>query len=149
MHTTTYLLVTDLEVDTALVDPAFPLAVRAVWQLLWESEVRPDEVLALDVPDAELDDRLVVIRHSKEGDLFETGITAAAAGVLRELIGTRTEGPLFIVNGRRLSKGEVATAFRAATGGRSLHALRFTRQRKERDRVRRSATARQTEEKSA
>ncbi|MFJ2202711.1 hypothetical protein [Streptomyces violaceusniger] len=149
MHTTTYLLVTDLEVDTALADPAVPLAVRAVWQLLWESEVRPDEVLAFDVPDAELDDRLVVIRHSKEGDFFETGITVAAAGVLRELIGTRTEGPLFTVDGRRLNKAEVARAFRAATGGRSLHALRFTRQRKERDRVRRSATARQTEEKSA
>ncbi|WP_431770876.1 hypothetical protein [Streptomyces cucumeris] len=146
---TTYLLVTDLEVDTALVDPTVPLAIRTVWQLLWESEVRPDEVLAFEVPDAELDDRRIVVRHSKEGALFETGITAAAAGVLRELIGARTEGPLFTVDGRRLSKVEVATAFRTATGGRSLHALRFTRQLKERDRARRSDTARQTEKKSA
>ncbi|MEV4907078.1 tyrosine-type recombinase/integrase [Streptomyces albidoflavus] len=146
---TTHLLVNDLEVDTALADPMVPLAVRAVWQLLWESDVRPDEVLALDVPDAELDDRLVVIRHSKEGDLFETGITAAAASVLRELIGTRTEGPLLTVDGHRLSRAEVANAFRAATSGRTLHALRFTRQRKERDRARPSATARQTEEKTA
>ncbi|MGD6751934.1 hypothetical protein [Streptomyces sp. BH105] len=146
---TTYLLVTDLEVDTALADPTVPLAVRAVWQLLWESDVRPEEVLALDVPDAELDDRLIVIRHSKEGGLFETGITASAAGVLRELIGPRTEGPLFTVGGHRLCRAEVADAFGAATGGRTLHALRFTRQRKERDRARRSVTARQTEEKTA
>ncbi|MEU8560594.1 hypothetical protein AB0C45_03805 [Streptomyces cyaneofuscatus] len=146
---TTHLLVNDLEVDTALADPTVPLAVRAVWQLLWESDVRPDEVLALDVPDAELDERLIVIRHSKEGDLFETGITTAAAGVLRELIGTRTEGPLFTVDGHRLSRAEVADAYRVATGGRTLHALRFTRQRKELDQARRSATVRQTEEKTA
>ncbi|MYQ85487.1 MULTISPECIES: tyrosine-type recombinase/integrase [unclassified Streptomyces] len=146
---TTYLHVSDLEVDTALADSTVSLAIRAVWQLLWESEVRPDEVLALDVPDAELDDRLIVIRHSTEGDLFETGITAAAAGVLRELIGTRTEGPLFTVQGHRLTRAEVAEAYRAATGGRTLHALRFTRQLKERDRARRSTTARQTEEKTA
>ncbi|MFI9391882.1 hypothetical protein ACIG53_13470 [Streptomyces bauhiniae] len=113
--------------DTALADPTVPLAVRVVWQLLWESEVRPEELLASDVPDAELEDRLLVIRRSQEGGIFETGITAAAAGMLRELIGARTEGPLFTVAGRRLSKGEVATAFRVATGGRSLAALRFTR----------------------
>ncbi|NEC21802.1 hypothetical protein [Streptomyces parvus] len=146
---TTHLLVTDLEVDTALADPTVPLAVRAVWQLLWESEVRPDEALALDVPDAELGDRIVVIRDAKDGDLFETGITASAAGLLRELIGPRAEGPLFTVDGRRLRRAEAAAAFRAATGGRSLHALRFTRQLKERDRALRSATARQAEEKSA
>lgn len=146
---TTYLHVSDLEVDTALADPAVPLAVRAVWQLLWESEVRPEEVVALDVPDAELDERLVVIRDSKEGGLFETGITSSAVGVLRELIGTRMEGPLFTVDGRRLTRAEVAVKFREATGGRTLHALRFTRQRKERDRAPRSATGRQAEEKSA
>ncbi|MFE2289825.1 hypothetical protein [Streptomyces sp. NPDC059452] len=146
---TTYLHVSDLEVDTALADPAVPLAVRAVWQLLWESEVRPEEVVALDVPDAELDEQLVVIRDSKEGGIFETGITASAAGVLRELIGTRTEGPLFTVDGRRLTRAEAAEAFRAATDGRTLHALRFTRQLKERDRARRNATAREAEEKSA
>ncbi len=133
---TTYLLVTDLEVDTALADQAVPAAVRAVWQLLRESEVRLDEVLALDVPDAELDDRLVVIRASKEGGVFEAGVTASAAGLLRELIGTRTSGPLFMLDGRRLSRERVAAAFRAATGGRSVHALRFTRQMKERNMLR-------------
>ncbi|MFJ2247461.1 hypothetical protein ACIQ9I_02870 [Streptomyces sp. NPDC094461] len=146
---TTFLLITDLEVDTALADPSVPLAVRAVWQLLWESEVRPDEVLALDVPDAELDDRLVVIRDSKEGGLFETGITASAAGVLRELIGPRAEGPLFTMDERRLSRAAVTGAFRTATGGRSIHALRFTRQDKERKADRRRAAAEAANAKTA
>lgn len=145
----TFLLITDLEVDTALADLSVPLAVRVVWQLLWESEVRPDEVLALDVPDAELDDRLVVIRDSKEGDLFETGITASAAGLLRELIGPRTEGPLFTVDGQRLCRAEVTAAFHAATGGCTLHALRFTRQDKERKADRRRADAGAADEKTA
>jgi integrase len=137
----TNLLVTDLEVDTALADRAVPAAVRAVWQLLWESEVTVDEVLALDVPDAELDDHLVVVRHAKEAGVFEVRITPSAAGVLRELIGARTDGPLFQMDGRRLSKAKVAAAFRAATGGRSVHALRFTRQAKERGSIRLGSVA--------
>ncbi|GHJ28588.1 hypothetical protein TPA0910_30210 [Streptomyces hygroscopicus subsp. sporocinereus] len=137
---TTSLLVTDLEVDTALADLAVPAAVRAVWQLLWESEVTVDEVLALDVPDAELDDHLVV-RQAKEAGVFEVRITPSAAGVLRELIGARTDGPLFQMDGRRLSKAKVASAFRTATGGRSVHALRFTRQAKERGSIRLGSVA--------
>ncbi|WP_330340174.1 hypothetical protein [Streptomyces sp. NBC_00557] len=138
---TTNLLVTDLEVDTALADLAVPAAVRAVWQLLWESEVTVDEVLALDVPDAELEDHLVVVREAKEPGVFEVRITPSAAGALRELIGARTDGPLFQMDGRRLSKAKVAAAFRAATGGRSVHALRFTRQAKERGSIRLGSVA--------
>ncbi|MBT2413992.1 tyrosine-type recombinase/integrase [Streptomyces sp. ISL-12] len=148
MMDTTHLLVTDLEVDSALANPAVPAAVRAVWQLLWESEVRLDEVLAFDVPDAELDDRLVVIRHAKEGDVYEAGITASAANALRELIGSRTDGPLFTLGGRRLTKGEVATAFREVTGGRTIHALQFTRQRKEQGSALLGSTADQAEGKT-
>jgi integrase len=138
---TTNLLVTNLEVDTALADLAVPAAVRAVWQLLWESEVTVDEVLALDVPDAELDDHLVVVREAKGAGVFEVGVTPSAVGVLRELVGARTDGPLFQLDGRRLSKARVAAAFRAATGGRSIHALRFTRQAKERGTIRLSPVA--------
>lgn len=147
---TTYLLVTDLEVDTALADLTVPAAVRAVWLLLRESEVRLDEVLALDVPDAELDARVVVIHEAKEGGVFEAGVTAVAARVLRELIGARTTGPLFMVDGRRLSRERVAAEFRTASGGRSVHTLRFTRQAKEQGLVRPSSPGVEgQEEKSA
>ncbi|MEU3973431.1 hypothetical protein [Streptomyces bacillaris] len=146
---TTHLLITDLEVDTALADLTVPLAVRAVWQLLWESEVRMGEVLECDVPHAELENQLIVTQCSKGGDFYETGITAAASGVLRELIGPRTEGPLFTVDGHRLTRDKVTTAFREATGGRSVHALRFTRKLKERETALRSAAAGQAEERSA
>lgn len=146
---TTRLLVTDLEVDTALANPAVPAAVRAVWQLLWESEVRLDEVLAFDVPDAELDDRLVVIRHAKDAGVYEAGITVSAANALRELIGTRTDGPLFTLGGRRLTKAQVATAFREVTGGRTINALQFTRRMKEQGSTRLSSTADRPEGKTA
>lgn len=138
---TTHLLVTDLEVDSALANPAVPDTVRAVWQLLWESDVTLDELLALDVPDAELLNRVVVIRRAKEGGVFEAGISMLATNLLRQLIGARTDGPLFTLDERRLTKVKVAAAFRAATGGRTVHALRFTRQAKERGAARRSSVA--------
>ncbi len=124
---TEHLIVTDLEVDTALADLAVPLAVRTVWQLLSESDVRLDEAVALDVPDVELADRLVVLHDTKEGGTFEAGVTAATAALLGELIGSRPSGPVFTVDSRRLRKEEVAAQFRAITG-KSVHALRFTRQ---------------------
>lgn len=145
---TTHLLATDLEVDAALADPTVPLAARAAWQLLRESNLRSHEVLALGVPDAEPDDRRGVIRHSKKGDVFETGIPAAAAGALRELIGTRSEGPLFTVNGHRLHGTKLVDAFRAATAGRTLHARRFTRRQRELYQARCGVTAGQAKEKT-
>ncbi|MFD5738555.1 hypothetical protein ACFXJM_11395 [Streptomyces massasporeus] len=59
MMDTTSLLVTDLKVDTVLADLTAPLAVRTVWQLLSEPDVRLDEAVALDVPDVKLADRLL------------------------------------------------------------------------------------------
>ncbi|MBT2366183.1 hypothetical protein J7E88_12905 [Streptomyces sp. ISL-10] len=118
---------TDLEVDTALADLSVPLAVRAVWQLLSESDVRLDEAIALDVPDVELADRLIVFHDTKEGGTYEAGITSATAHQLAELIGSRPSGPVFTMGTRRLRKEEAAARFREITG-KSVHALRFTRQ---------------------
>ncbi|MDT9689544.1 hypothetical protein Q5762_14590 [Streptomyces sp. P9(2023)] len=124
---TEHLIVTDLEVDTALAELSVPPALRAVWQLLSESDIRLDEAVALDVPDVELADRLVVLHDTKEGGTYESGITDATAAVLAELIGSRPSGPVFAVDSRRLRKEEVAARFRQITG-KSVHALSFTRQ---------------------
>ncbi len=124
---TEHLIVSDLEVDTALADQSVPLAVRTVWQLLSESDVRLDEAVALDVPDVELADRLVVLHDTKEGGTFEAEITTATAAALAELIGSRLSGPVFTEDARRLRREEVAARFRAITG-KSVHAIRFTRQ---------------------
>ncbi|MEU0722889.1 hypothetical protein [Streptomyces sp. NPDC006140] len=63
-------------------------------------------------------------------------MTHSAAAQLQELIGTRQSGPLFTVDRRRLRADEVANRFREITG-KSVHALRFTRQvRRHRDKVR-------------
>jgi integrase len=146
---TEHLIVTDLEVDSALADLSVPLAVRAVWQLLSESDVRLDEAVALDVPDVELADRLVVLHDTKEGGTYESGITAATAAVLAELIGSRPSGPVFAVDSGRLRKEEVAARFREITG-KSVHALRFTRQaRRHRSTARPQLVARMADEETA
>ena len=124
---TAHLIVTDLELDIALADPSVPPAVRLVWRLLRESDVRLDEAVAMDVPDVEVAQQLVVLRDTKEGGTYEAGVTATAAALLDELIGARRSGPVFSVDGRRLTRAEVAARFREATG-KSVHALRFTRQ---------------------
>lgn len=133
---TEHLLVSDLEVDTALADLSVAPVVRLVWQLLRESDVRLGEAVALDVPDLELAEQLVVLRETREGGVYEAGITFSLAAQLQELIGTRQNGPLFTMDGRRLRADEVANRFRKTTG-KSVHALRFTRQvRRHRSKVR-------------
>ncbi|AJC58604.1 hypothetical protein [Streptomyces sp. 769] len=122
-----HLIMTDLELDTALADQSIPLAFRAVWRLLAESDVRLREAVALNVSDVELADHLVVLHDTKEGGTFEAQITAGTAAVLAELIGSRPNGPVFTVDSRRLRGQEAAARFRAVVG-KSVHALRFTRQ---------------------
>ncbi|MGW7572372.1 hypothetical protein [Streptomyces sp. NPDC054765] len=75
----------------------------------------------------ELAERFVVLHDNKEHGTFEAEITATAAAVLAELIGSRPSGPVFTVGSRRLRREEVVAPFREITG-KSVHALRFTRQ---------------------
>ncbi|MER7047961.1 site-specific integrase [Streptomyces jumonjinensis] len=126
---TSHLVVTDAEVDSALADPSVPLAVRAVWRALWEAEVRPLEAVALDVPGVELENCLIVLHDTKEGGSFEVDITDDLCRLLRDLIGARRTGPVFMHADRRLSVEDVASEFRRVTG-KDVHGLRFTRQKR-------------------
>ncbi|MEV4741583.1 hypothetical protein [Streptomyces sp. NPDC049555] len=106
-----------------------PLSHRALWRLLDESDTRIGELLGLDVPDLALDDLMIKVRDSKEGPV-EVDITAETAVALRQLVGTRTEGPVFTTPaGARLSPTQAAEVFRTATG-MSLHVLRNDRRRR-------------------
>ena len=97
-------------------DESIPPVHRALWLLLWESELRILDLLALDVADVPR------IRPSVGGALGER-----AADLLGRLTDGRTAGPLFAVGTRALSWDE---AVRAAGGqGHPIHAFRTSGRR--------------------
>ncbi|ONK11478.1 hypothetical protein [Streptomyces sp. MP131-18] len=94
-----------------LADESVPVVHRALWALLWESDVRVLDLLALDVS---AEPR---IRPPADGDLG-----GLAAALLGRLAGDRTSGPLFAVGPRALSWDEAVRT--AQAGGVAIHAIR-------------------------
>ncbi|MGK5529083.1 hypothetical protein [Streptomyces sp. URMC 129] len=97
--------------ERLLADESVPLVHRALWLLLWESDVRVLDLLALDVADVD-----------------RTGVAGErAAGLLTRLIGDRTAGPLLAVGPRALTWDQ---AVRTAAGlGHAVHAFRTSGRR--------------------
>ncbi|MFF4408487.1 tyrosine-type recombinase/integrase [Streptomyces sp. NPDC001407] len=120
---TAQLLTSGEDVAALLADSSRPLGQRTLWRLLYESDVRIGELLALDVPDVRLVERILAVSESKEGPC-EVDISEAAANDLALIIAGRSAGPVFVLpDGTRLSRERAHAAFRAATG-KSLHAVR-------------------------
>ena len=78
--------------DTLLALRAHPLRDRTLWLLLHESGAPVHTVLGLDVPDLDLDDRHAPAK--------QVTWRSATAGLLPDLIGARTRGPLFLTDRR-------------------------------------------------
>ncbi|MFC4512217.1 tyrosine-type recombinase/integrase [Streptomyces ehimensis] len=113
------------DVAALLADNSRPLGQRTLWRLLYESDVRIGELLALDVPDVRLVERVLAVAESKGGPC-EVEISEAAANDLALIIAGRSAGPVFALpDGTRLSRERAHAAFRKATG-KSLHALRYS-----------------------
>ncbi|AZK98356.1 DUF6596 domain-containing protein [Streptomyces tsukubensis] len=89
--------------------PGIPLRERTLWRLLYESGAPVTAVLALDVTDLDRDDRRA--RSGRRPIAWRSG----AARLLDELIGDRTEGPVFLT-GRRAGPARKAAAVDPATG---------------------------------
>ncbi|WP_162890198.1 tyrosine-type recombinase/integrase [Streptomyces olivoreticuli] len=127
---TAQLDVSEEDVATLLADPSRPLGQRTFWRLLYESEVRIDELLALDITDVRLVERILAVSESKEGPR-EVEVSEAAANELALIIAGHSAGPVFALpDGTRLSWERAHAAFRDATG-RPLRALRNSRLRRE------------------
>jgi integrase len=125
--------------------PEIPLRERALWRLLYESSSRAEAVLALDVPGVDLKRnraRAVI----KGGDTAWVYFEKTGAKLLREYIGNRTAGPLFLTARRprnwasrplsdlepggrryRLSYNRAERILKAYTGGWTLHQIRHSR----------------------
>lgn len=132
------------QVERALdaIDPDSLLGLRdrALFELLYSTAIRRAELVALDLTDVDLDQRLVVIRHGKgdRGRVVPLGERAASwlgryLSEVRAFRGTSREVALFLsVRGRRLPKSAVNVRAQrhglAAGLGRRLtpHVLRHT-----------------------
>ncbi|WP_159029767.1 hypothetical protein [Streptomyces marincola] len=94
-----------------LADESVPVVHRALWALLWESDVRVLDLLALEVADESR------IRPQAGGALG-----GQAETLLARLVAGRTSGPLFAVGGRTLSWDEAVRT--AGAAGVPIHAFR-------------------------
>jgi hypothetical protein len=94
-----------------LADESIPVVHRALWLLLWESDMRVLDLLALEVS---AEPR---IRPVPGGPLADR-----AADLLARLVGERTTGPLFAVGPRALTWDETVRA--AGERGHAVHAFR-------------------------
>ena len=122
-----------------------PLRERALWRLLYDSAVRAEEALGLDVPDLDLVNRQARVR-TKGGHTRPLHFQTAAARLLAKLVAGRQAGPVFLTarraaahrvmaaadldpaSGRaRLSYEKAEQLFKRYSGGKTLHQLRHSR----------------------
>jgi integrase len=110
-------------------DESIPLRHRALWALLWEGELRLNDLLSLDVRDVDFEALSAPVDFPKnERDPRTVPLSETTAGMLRELIGGREAGPLFTTpTGSPLAKDDAAWVARRA--GVSVHGFRLGGQR--------------------
>ena len=107
--------------EALLADSAIPVVHRALWLMLWETDIRVHDLLALEVPDVDL-----AARRIRPGAAEEpAGLGERATALLTELVGERSSGPLFAVGARaeRVLSWE-QTVRVAEENGVSAHAFR-------------------------
>jgi integrase len=105
-------------------DESIPFVHRTLWVLLWEGNLRRDDLLSLDVRDVDLNARTVVVEFPKQGAPKAAPFSPTSAVALRMLIDGRTEGPLFVdADGRPLTQDAVMRQAREV--GVGLHGFRL------------------------
>lgn len=110
-------------------DQSIPMTHRVLWMILWQSDIRVGDLLSLDVRDVDWDARTLPVDFPKlERDPRTVKISEQAVDGLREMIGDREDGPLFVSeSGKPLSKDAAARA--AQQAGVSIHGFRLGGQR--------------------
>lgn len=105
-------------------DESIPFVHRTLWVLLWEGNLRRDDLLSLDVRDVDLNARTVVVEFPKQGAPKVAPFSPTSGVALRMLIDGRTEGPLFVdAKGRPLTRDAVMRQAREA--GVGLHGFKL------------------------
>ncbi|WP_062204169.1 hypothetical protein [Streptomyces sp. NBRC 109706] len=113
--------ITPERLDALLTDQSIPLVHRALWQLLWESEIRILDLLSLSVAEVDPDSRRIV----RPAPGFPVELSERATELLTPLLDGRTEGPLFVAGQQRTRALSWEEAVRTAKGhGHAIHAFR-------------------------
>ncbi|MFJ9719959.1 tyrosine-type recombinase/integrase [Streptomyces sp. NPDC101213] len=87
------------DLDVLWEPDAAALRERTLWRCMYESSSRADALLSLDVTDVELDRRRARVRI-KGGDTAWLHFGEQGTRLLREYIGARTTGPVFLTDSR-------------------------------------------------
>jgi integrase/recombinase XerD len=105
---------------------------RILFQVMLTCGLRVGSAVGLDVEDVDLDRGLLRLRAAKGDRLEEAVVPRGTVDLLREFIGERTTGPLFVGrNDRRISIRHVQRVFaaiagRAGIGTTKCHTLRHS-----------------------
>ncbi|MGW1736169.1 tyrosine-type recombinase/integrase [Streptomyces sp. NPDC001999] len=129
----------------SLFDGKYPVRERALWALLYTSSERLDAVLSLNVADMDFAERRAPVKI-KGGDTRYIHWEEWANELLREYVGDRTTGPVFLTDRRpwnwakrpatdrgpcgrryRLSADRARTVYARLTGRPKPHRLRHSR----------------------
>ncbi|GAA3870522.1 hypothetical protein [Streptomyces sedi] len=119
--------------DVLLADESIPVLHRALWQLLWETDIRVLDLLSLDVREVDLaGGRIVRTGTSRPagtaggvGTAEPVPLGARSLALIAPLIADRTKGPLFGAGNERLRALSWEEAVRGAQEhGQAIHAFR-------------------------
>jgi integrase len=102
-----------------------PVEHRALWALLWDGDLRLGDALSVDVRDVDLEEQRVRVEVPvRDPGPRSVPMSAESAQLVREVIGSRTEGLLLVnASGRAISR-EAAARWARITG-RGVHDFRF------------------------
>ncbi|MDT0265583.1 hypothetical protein RM844_04675 [Streptomyces sp. DSM 44915] len=112
--------ITPERLDALLADETIPAVHRALWQLLWETDIRVLDLLSLDV--AEVD--------GEHGQVVRSGTSPVTLGpraleLLAPLLADRAKGPLFGTGTARVRALSWEEAVRGARAqGHAIHGFR-------------------------
>ncbi|UED86178.1 hypothetical protein [Streptomyces profundus] len=112
--------ITPERLDTLLTDESIPLAHRALWRLLWESDIRILDLLSLTVAEVDPDSRQIV----RPGPGFPVALSERATGLLTPLLDGRSGGPLFLAGQQRRALSWEEAVRTAKSHGHAIHAFR-------------------------
>lgn len=107
-----------------IADESIPLAHRTMWALLWETDLRRDDLLSMDVRDVDFDAGTAAVEFPKQGAPAPVPLGDVTLPMLRTLVAGRAEGPLLPDSDGRPFTVEAVTR-RAREAGVSLHGFRL------------------------
>ncbi|MEV7797296.1 tyrosine-type recombinase/integrase [Streptomyces sp. NPDC087512] len=112
--------------EELVTDERMPVKHRALWALLWEGELRYQDALSLDVRDVDLAAGTAWVEFPVRRDdgPLAAPLSGRAVELLREVIGDRREGPVFLAEAGGALSVDAAMEW-ARSVGVGIHGFRI------------------------